>query len=106
MEITSLTDGVRLYFGQRSKPHEPTGWKYARKAPRPSFLGFRIDRAAAELVGPVVPYWILILVAGALAGVSAVRPYKVTLRTLLIATTLVAVVLGIIVYPATIVAAS
>jgi hypothetical protein len=55
----------------------------------------------ADLVGIIVPYWFLVLIAGALAGVSAVRPYKVSLRTLLIITTLVAAVMGLIVYPAT-----
>ena len=100
MEISSVTGGVRLFFGPLSRPHEPTGWKYHRHRPLPKSPGFMVPRSAG-LVGIIVPYWFLVLIAGALAGVSAVRPYKVSLRTLLIVTTLVAAVMGIIVYPAT-----
>jgi hypothetical protein len=99
-DIASLTGGVRLFFGPLSAPHEPRGWKYIRKRPLPQSPGFMLPRSAG-LVGIIVPYWFLILILGALAGVSAVRPYKVRLRTLLIATTLIAIVLGVIVYPAT-----
>jgi hypothetical protein len=97
-DISSVTGAARLFFGPLSSPHEPTGWKYISKPPLPQSTGFMIRRTA--IVGIVVPYWFLILIMGALAGVSAVRPYKVSLRTLLIATTLVAVVMGIVVYPA------
>jgi hypothetical protein len=43
------------------------------------------------------PHWLLALVLGAIAAcTSAKRPYRFSLRTLLIATTLVGVALGLI----------
>src|SRR3982751_549666 len=47
--------------------------------------------------GLAIPYWSLLLPMAALAGITWIR-WRFTLRTLLIATTLVAVVLGAIVY--------
>ena len=54
------------------------------------------------LQGPVgisFPYWLLILVAAATAALPWLR-YRFSFRTMLIATTLVAVVLGLIVWAA------
>ena len=44
----------------------------------------------------IVPHWFLVLTTGAIAGLPLVR-WRFSLRTLLIATTLVAMVLGLIV---------
>ena len=61
-----------------------------------SWLGFRwLFRQTVVVV--VLPYWFVALV-GALVGASPWIPWRFSLRTLLIATTLVAVVLGGIVY--------
>lgn len=47
--------------------------------------------------GPIMPYWFLVLLTGSIAAALTIRrPYQFSLRTLLIAMTLVAVVLGII----------
>jgi len=47
--------------------------------------------------GPCVPYWIVVLAASTLSTPFWVR-WRFSLRTLLIATTLVAAVMGLIVY--------
>ncbi len=47
--------------------------------------------------GPVIPYWSLVLVTPLLAVAPWIR-WRFSLRTLLIATTLIAVVLGIVVW--------
>jgi hypothetical protein len=54
--------------------------------------GFRFDRYECR-----VPYWFAVLIMGPLAATPWLR-WRFSLRTLLVATTLVAVVLGVIVY--------
>jgi hypothetical protein len=65
-------------------------------APQFSFLGFIVNRQP-NATTTVVPYWLLVSLCAGLAA-SAWHLWRFSLRTLLIATTLVAVVLGIIVW--------
>ena len=62
----------------------------------PKQSSFKIDRSGGKLVIRV-PYWFLLVGSSLMAAVPWL-PWRFTLRTLLIATTLVAVVLGLIVY--------
>jgi hypothetical protein len=56
-------------------------------------------RYVSGMVVIVVPDWIPVIIAGTIAAVPWIRPAKCfSLRTLLIATTLIAVVLGLVVY--------
>jgi hypothetical protein len=64
------------------------------------FLGFHFARLPDFGWKLFVPYWFLVVIAGisaALCGIPWVK-WHFSLRTLLIATTLVAVGLGVIVY--------
>jgi hypothetical protein len=67
--------------------------------PYEAFLGFGLCRAEGELYGIILPYWFLVVATGAPATVLLVKAssWRFSLRTLLIAMTLVAVVLGVIV---------
>jgi len=58
-----------------------------------------IDRFALMRRGKALPFWVPVLLAGTLAAVVW-RHWKFSLRTLLIVTTLVALVLGLAVYMA------
>ena len=63
-------------------------------------LGFAFGHLAgppADIRGMTLPYWFLVLLTATLAPLPWL-PWKFSLRTLLIATTLVAVVLGLIVW--------
>jgi hypothetical protein len=63
-----------------------------------SFLGFRLPNKQFLPI-PVIPHWFIILLGSAFVALN-IRPYtlRFSLRTLLIATTLVAVGLGLIVW--------
>jgi hypothetical protein len=67
---------------------------------RPSFLGFRWGKSMNWV--PVVPLWFFMLIFGAIAFVTVsnrpLREYRFSLRTMLIAMTLFAVVLGLVCY--------
>ena len=76
-----LTDNWRSAYGQRSEPY--------------GILGFAISRSWAR--GLLLPYWFLILFVASIGWLSWFR-WRFTTRTLLIATTLVAVVLGLVVW--------
>jgi len=66
------------------------------------FLGFRLLGGSLMAI-PVIPHWFAVIVFGAMAVVLGYGslPWRFSLRTLLIATTLVAVLLGVAVYTAT-----
>jgi hypothetical protein len=66
-------------------------------ANRLSITTYSLYRPLAWHRGITLPHWCLILIASALAAVPWLR-WRFSLRTLLIATTLIAVVLGIIVW--------
>jgi hypothetical protein len=71
---------------------------YDEPLPEPQFLGFHFDQnqLGTELV---VPFWFPVLVTAGMAVFPWIQNTKrYSLRTLLIATTLVAVLLGAIVY--------
>jgi hypothetical protein len=63
-----------------------------------SRLGFRWE-SSSETFNLIVPYWFPVFALVALAAMSWL-PGRFSLRTLLIATTLVAAVLGLVVYAA------
>jgi hypothetical protein len=65
--------------------------------PEPSVFGITWNFSGVNVV--IVRYWLPVVVAAALAAVPWIC-YRFSLRTLLIATTLVAVMLGIAVYVA------
>ena len=71
------------------------GWKYNDTAVAPTMSHYQ--RAAGETF-IVVPYWLLIALVGAMAFGPWIRwSNRFSLRTLLIATTLIAMALGIII---------
>jgi hypothetical protein len=97
------------YF--RSEPMED--WKEARAAQEmdltwepwgngesggqlPVFCGFAIGRIPTSWA-ILVPHWMLVLLVGGIGTIPWLR-FQFSLRTLLIATTLVAVVLGLVVW--------
>jgi len=65
----------------------------------PSCMGFRCVLMTSDLSAISAPFWSLVFLAATLSAAPWIRwPRRFTLRTLLIATTLVAVVLGLIVW--------
>jgi hypothetical protein len=91
------SDDSAVVFGDPFEDAEESGWKYSSvpAAPGPPHkLSWNSD---AKLLIVPVPYWCSVLLAAALALAPWLRP-RFSLRTLLIATTLVAVVLGLAVY--------
>jgi hypothetical protein len=69
-------------------PNSETGWNP---------LGLSGRSYGANATGLMVPHWFGVLIFAGLAGLPCLR-WRFTIRTLLIATTLVAVVLGLIVF--------
>ena len=82
------------------------GWAYGLRDPKESnvtsiadVLGFRILYVANFYSGVTLPYWAALVTCAGLAAATWTRRFsKFSLRTLLIATTLVAVVLGLVVW--------
>jgi hypothetical protein len=81
-----------------------TGWLSSRDAKfrsnAPSFLGFRFRfNQRTKAIRLIAPIWFPVLASGVIAAVSGIRrPCQFSVRTLLVATTLVAVLLGAVVY--------
>jgi hypothetical protein len=75
---------------------EPVGWNYVSYPPVgvDSGFGLIMDEYVFSFS---VPHWFLVLAAGAIATIPW-KPWRFSLRALLIATTLVAMVLGLIAY--------
>jgi hypothetical protein len=110
---TSLDSGsavicfAQFDYGKRSPvPILTYGWRWERSQPiaeadaKPTGPSFQWDHEPVGL-GVSFPHWFPVLVFAALAMMPWVRWTKhYSLRTLLIATTLVAVVLGVVVYGA------
>jgi hypothetical protein len=91
------SDDSAVVFGDPFEDAEESGWKYSSvpAAPGPPHkLGWNSD---AKLLIVPVPYWCPVLLAAAFATAPWLR-WRFSLRTLIIATTLVAVVLGLIVW--------
>jgi hypothetical protein len=67
---------------------------------RPKWLGFRINLFDTRMYYVIAPYWFPILSSGAFAVLPWIRQvrWRFSLRALLIATTMFAVVLGLIIY--------
>lgn len=75
------------------------GWSFAIREPnnpRPSDPQF-VWRSESSATLAVVPYWFLAIVAASAAALPWTR-FRFSLRTLLIATTLVAVTLGLVMW--------
>ncbi len=68
----------------------------ARALPPPA-LGFGVSRSGMSISLLFLPHWSIVLLTSALGGISSIR-WRFSLRTLLIATTLIAIVLGWFVY--------
>jgi hypothetical protein len=105
----SANGGVAFLYGKVVGDERPRGWEsfslpIPRKMPethhRPTARNspFKLDWLAGKIVIGV-PYWLLFIGSGIFAALPWL-PGRFSLRTLLIATTLVAVVLGIIIYAA------
>jgi hypothetical protein len=70
------------------------GWRLEERPTR-SILGFRWGSSGRGKRSPVVPHWFPVSVI-AVIGIAPWLPFHFSLRTLLIATTLVAVALGLV----------
>jgi hypothetical protein len=88
------SDDSAVVFGNPFEAAEESGWKYSSVAGPPHKLGWKSD---AKLLIVPVPYWCPVLLAAALATAPWLTR-RFSLRTLLVATTLIAVVLGLIVW--------
>jgi hypothetical protein len=85
------------------QPADTGGWKYQSKEPtlflRSTMLRFNfVMRRSPATVILELPCWVPVLVLSVLASMPYIPRLRFTLRTLLIATTLVAVGLGLIVW--------
>jgi hypothetical protein len=67
---------------------------YDEEFPTPSLLGFHFQRAQQESTVHV-PYWFPVLITGALTLLPWIR-WRFSLKTLLIAATVIALALGLI----------
>jgi len=102
------TDGRLIFHTQQLNPtlHWPS-WAWTSHKdqsskdmfPRdPSVLGFQLERIPPNS-RLQMPHWFPVAISAALSAAILLRqPYRFSLRNLLIATTLVAVLLGLIVY--------
>jgi hypothetical protein len=76
--------------------HEPTEDRFNNEFDK-NILGFYLERTP-RLLRLDVPFWFIVLISLALAAAPWLRTrWRFSLRTLLLATTLVAVVLGLVV---------
>jgi hypothetical protein len=93
-DVTVMLDDMSQHETFVSSIVEPR-----ESAPFPGIvLGFGLERRAWS-IDVSVPYWFLVLVSGSLAMAFQLRwPPQFTLRSLFIATTFLAVVLGMIVW--------
>jgi hypothetical protein len=93
-----------LSFHRNSQKRRYTGfawdwYKYDPALPRNQMRMNAADNSIIERrISLYVPYWFLVLLFGIpIAAVAFSRPYRFSLRTLLVATTLIAVALAVIV---------
>ena len=94
--VLSDNGGVRLWVGTSPQIN---GWAF--RSDRVSFdrspkLYYFANQDFAEIA---IPYWLLLMMPLAISAVTWL-PWRFSLRTLLIATTLVAVLLGIVIWAA------
>jgi hypothetical protein len=82
-----------FYFGQDDSA-ATAGWFISSEPSEPNDIGWNSDPPGQFFV--CAPHWLLALTSVAIGAASWIRRFS--LRTLLIATTLVAVMLGLIVY--------
>ena len=82
-------------LGPPQPPRMPHGWKYDGFPPDKVHRSFKWTRDANGFI-LYVPFWFLVATSAAF-GVAPWLPFRFSLRTLLIATTLVAVGLGTII---------
>jgi hypothetical protein len=88
------SDDSDVVFGNPFEVAEESGWKYSSVQGPPHKLGWKSD---AKLLIVPVPYWCPLLFATAFTTAPWLL-WRFSLRTLLIATTLVAMLLGLIVW--------
>jgi hypothetical protein len=86
-------------FGETPLPNEIWRKIYRDNPPTqpPNWLGLGVSYQNPPYVTLCVPYWLLVLLSTLLTSTPWLR-WRFSLRTLLIATTLIAVVLGVIVW--------
>jgi hypothetical protein len=97
-QIVGLTFGSQL---GHANIHLLTGNDYLLRIPEFSFPGMQLTHSQQFVMHARVQYWLLALFALMSGGVPWLRwPRRFTLRTLLIATTLVAFALALIVWAA------
>ena len=98
--LTPPPGGFRSSWSVTSNPPESKRlwWSLADRLPL-SLLGIRYQQFSPNMTLFAVSYWLPSLITAALATTPWIRqPTRFSIRTLLIATTLVAVVLGLIVW--------
>jgi hypothetical protein len=103
LELHSDRGAVRLVSRPLSLDSRPvTRWKYRATGVEPSPLRFTFGfRKVSNRSYLMLPYWMLVLTLGVLSFVAIPRhsySNRFSLRTLFIATTLVAIVLGLVGY--------
>ena len=100
LAVASNNGGVRVLGEPRNSIVFPTriGWKLRSQQVVAGFSNFRWSRAP-NIPYVVIPLWLPVLISATLAAAPWIRwSNRFSLRTLFIATTLIAVVLGAIVY--------
>jgi hypothetical protein len=99
LQLDSCDGDIKLIANQEE---QPTDVHYESKPPAPfqRHWNFRIEEHPdyGWWLDVTVPYWCLILVSTAVTAITFQGPMQFSLRALLIATTLVAVVLGLVGY--------
>ena len=105
MQLNSMVGHVVLIVAERPKEyipffiaHVPTEDRFETKFDK-NFLGFNFEYRPGRLLLDV-PFWFVVLISVAMAATPWARhlSWRFSLRTFLIAITLVAVVLGLVVW--------
>jgi hypothetical protein len=101
LQIASVSGGVAFTAFTGIGSDAFPGWSYESQEPPKdvywtTLLGFARGTAPGYSF-IAIPHWLLILLFASLATVTWIR-WRFTLRTLLVATTLICVLLGLIVY--------
>jgi hypothetical protein len=98
---SAIGSGFGIVLARAYREPESSHWSHSTYSTRnqermPTTLGFSVEPSAFELV-ITAPYWFVLGLTGIIAAFGC-PPWRFSLRTLLIATTLVAVGLGLIVW--------
>jgi len=91
----ALSGPVAYFPATAPGPHDSELMRLPRFSSRP----FVITTPGTSYYEVIVPYWLIVLSTASLAALPRI-PWRFSLRTLMIATTLVAFLLGLVVYMA------